>query len=144
MASLGELTAGITHEIQNPLNFVNNFSETLRAGANFTSSRFVGTTGLRYEGAPAHDLFGQNDGLRRVGHIFSAEPGVQYKLKKSILYFFVPIPVDTATIQTVPDKRQQLQGLTQSHRGILRMYWYSLAIHLPFNYFTVINDFQKF
>lgn len=27
MASLGEQTAGIAHEIQNPLNFVNNFSE---------------------------------------------------------------------------------------------------------------------
>ncbi len=27
MASLGELTAGIAHEIQNSLNFVNNFSE---------------------------------------------------------------------------------------------------------------------
>jgi len=27
LASLGELTAGIVHEIQNPLNFVNNFSE---------------------------------------------------------------------------------------------------------------------
>ena len=27
MASLGQLTAGIVHEIQNPLNFVNNFSE---------------------------------------------------------------------------------------------------------------------
>ena len=28
MASLGEFTAGIAHEIQNPLNFVNNFSES--------------------------------------------------------------------------------------------------------------------
>ncbi len=77
---------------------------TMRAGANFTFDNLVATAGIRYEGAVANDLIGKNDGLRRVGHIFSIEPGVQYKFKTSYIYSFVTIPVARATIQTEPDK----------------------------------------
>ncbi len=78
---------------------------TLRAGGNYTFDRLVLTAGVRYEGAPAYDLLGKNDGLRKVGHIFSLEPGIEYKFKTSFLYTFVTIPLSRATIQTVPDRR---------------------------------------
>jgi hypothetical protein len=97
-------TDPLQHEITNDVNSVPD-NYTLRAGANFTFNKLVATAGLRYEGAPAHDLIGENDGLRRVGHIFSLEPGLQYKLKQSVLYAFVTIPVERETIQTVPDER---------------------------------------
>jgi hypothetical protein len=77
---------------------------TLRTGANFTIGNFVLTAGVRYEGATSHDLFGGNNGLRRVGHIFSFEPGIQYKLKKGFLYAFYTLPLARATVQSVPDK----------------------------------------
>jgi hypothetical protein len=93
------------HETTYDVNSVpDNYS--MRGGANFTFNELVLTAGLRYEGAPAHDLIGKDDGLRRVGHIFSGEPGIQYKFKKSYLYGFVTIPIDRATIETLPDKEQ--------------------------------------
>ncbi len=96
--------ASLFHAATNDVNSVPD-NYTIRGGTNFTFNRFVATTGLRYEGAPAHDLVGRNDGLRRVGHIFSVEPGIEYKMKKAFLYSFVTVPVDRATIETVPDKR---------------------------------------
>ncbi len=78
---------------------------TLRAGLNYSFKSLVVTAGLRYEGAPAHDLIGESDGLRRAGHIFSVEPGLEYKFKTSFLYGFVTIPLSRETYQTVPDKR---------------------------------------
>jgi len=101
-ASVAALFSQTTNDVNSvPDNY------TMRAGVNYTVNKVVGTLGLRYEGAPAHDLIGKDDGLRRVGHIFSTEPGLQYKFKKSILYSFVTIPIDRATVQTVPDKRQE-------------------------------------
>lgn len=96
--------ATVYHEATYDVNSVpDNYS--MRGGANFLFGNFVATAGLRYEGAPAHDLIGRDDGLRRVGHIFSVEPGIQYKFKSSFLYGFVTLPVARATIVTVPDKR---------------------------------------
>ncbi|HLY69451.1 MAG TPA: hypothetical protein VKR53_06955 [Puia sp.] len=97
-------TMALFHKATYDVNSVpDNYS--LRAGANFLFGNFVATAGLRYEGAPAHDLIGGSDGLRRVGHIFSFEPGAQYKFKKSLLYCFVTLPLARATIATVPDER---------------------------------------
>ncbi len=78
---------------------------TFRMGGNFIFNKLVATAGLRFEGAPANDLIGQNDGYRQVGHIYSVEPGLQYKLKRGLLYALVTIPFSSETIQTVPDKR---------------------------------------
>jgi hypothetical protein len=106
---------------------------TLRAGGNFTYKRFVVTAAARYEGAPAYDLLGKNDGLRRVGHIFSLEPGVEYKFKRSFIYSFVTIPVSRETIQTVPDKRAvQITGVYTISGGDLASVVYFVGYAFTF------------
>ncbi len=76
---------------------------TIRGGIDFTYNKFVGSFGFRYEGIPGHDLIGKSDGLRRPGHIFSVEPGVQYKFKKSFLYTFISVPVMRSTVKAPTD-----------------------------------------
>jgi two-component system, NtrC family, sensor kinase len=64
MASLGELTAGIAHEIQNPLNFVNNFSELSNELIDEMKEEFI--KGEKEQGFAIADDIKQN--LEKINH----------------------------------------------------------------------------
>ena len=86
---------------------------TARAGANYTANKFIFSAGLRMEGAPVHDLIGSSNGLRRAGYIVSVEPGVNYSIKNSVIFAYVPFQVAHMSKQIVPDQRiSQATGVT--------------------------------
>lgn len=86
-------------------------SYSARAGLNFTAKKFVFSSGARVEGQPTYDLIGESSGTRRAGYTISIEPGISYKLRRSIVYLLIPLSIRRTTQQTVPDKiKSQVQG----------------------------------
>jgi hypothetical protein len=77
---------------------------TARAGANFSVNKFIFSAGARLEGAPVHDLIGASNGLRRSGYIASVEPGINYMIKNSVIFAYVPVPFYKISKQIVPDQ----------------------------------------
>jgi hypothetical protein len=68
-----------------------------------------------------------------VGHIFSIEPGAEYKFKRSFIYSFVTIPISRETIQTVPDKRAtQITGVYTISGGDLASVVYFVGYAFTF------------
>ena len=80
---------------------------SIRAGINFNLKNWTFSAGLRDEGAPVRDLFGQSNGTRRAGYTLSAEPGITYKLKKATLYFYLPFLLSHEVKQNLLDKAIQ-------------------------------------
>lgn len=68
MASLGELTAGIAHEIQNPLNFVNNFSEVSNEMIVELQEERSKNNGARDEGLENEILDDIKQNLEKINH----------------------------------------------------------------------------
>jgi two-component system, NtrC family, sensor kinase len=68
MASLGELTAGIAHEIQNPLNFVNNFSEVSKELIEEVKSERSKVISERDEGLEEELLNDISQNLEKIHH----------------------------------------------------------------------------
>ena len=86
---------------------------TARAGANFTTNKFVFSAGVRMEGAPVRDLVGNSNGLRRAGYIVSLEPGINYSIKNSVIFAYVPIQFYNVSKQIVPDQEiSRVTGVT--------------------------------
>ena len=80
---------------------------SLRAGINYNVKDWVFSAGLRDEGAPVRDLFGESNGIRRAGYTLSAEPGVIYKLKNATIYLYVPFLLSHEIKQNLLDKATQ-------------------------------------
>jgi len=68
MASLGELTAGIAHEIQNPLNFVNNFAEVSTELIDEIQEEIMKTEGERDEELVSEILTDLKENLIKINH----------------------------------------------------------------------------
>ena len=68
MASLGELTAGIAHEIQNPLNFVNNFSEVNYELIEELQGERSKVNGERNEELQNEIIFNLKQNLQKINH----------------------------------------------------------------------------
>lgn len=75
-----------------------------RAGITYNANRFTASAGARLEGIPVNDLVGGSGDFRRPGYVWSAEPGLAYRVKKINFYASVPIAFVRNRTQSVTDK----------------------------------------
>jgi len=72
---------------------------SFRGGANLQFRKIVLSADIRYEKVPVKDLIGGNKGFRRAASITSVEPGLTYKMKKTLVFVYVGIPFKRNIVQ---------------------------------------------
>lgn len=80
---------------------------SIRAGINYNLKNWGFSAGIRDEGAPIRDLFGESNGIRRAGYTLSAEPGILYKFRSATIYCYVPFLLSHEIKQNLLDKAIQ-------------------------------------
>lgn len=84
-----------------------------RLGANYSlGGQLHGLSlllGGRLEGIPVNDLVGGSLGFRRPGYIISAEPGVNYMVKRLNFFVTAPIALERNRTQSVTDKENSIK-----------------------------------
>jgi hypothetical protein len=78
---------------------------SFRGGTNLQFQKIVLTVGLRYEKVPVKDLIGGNKGFRRAATITSVEPGVTYKMKKTLAFVYIGIPFKRNIVQNTENNK---------------------------------------
>ena len=99
-----------TATTQNPLTSHNSISDQylLESGIAFDIPQekvhgLAFTFGPRFEGVPAHDLIGDDNGFRRPGFALSLEPGFRFSLGHNLLTGSIGRAVWRARVKSVPD-----------------------------------------
>ena len=72
---------------------------SFRGGTNLQFKKIVLAVDLRYEKVPVKDLIGGNRGFRRAASITSVEPGLTYKMKKTLAFVYIGVPFKRNIIQ---------------------------------------------
>ena len=72
---------------------------SFRGGTNLQFQKIVLTVDLRYEKVPVKDIIGGNKGFRRAASIISIEPGITYKMKKTLAFVYLGVPFKRNIIQ---------------------------------------------
>ena len=70
---------------------------------------FGASLGGRIEGIPVYDVIGGSGAFRRPGYVISAEPSVNYSVKKVSFFAAVPVALARNRLQSVTDKQNTLR-----------------------------------